>query len=149
MGCIGIVQMARGKIEHTNEECDEHTRLIIVAQGIVDGNDNPVGCLSVSRYITEQRTGNSHYQRRRNTLARHIAYAEDKLVVADIEVVQVATDSLCGCHLSVNVHVVALRECRVCLRQHRHLDVVGNLQLTLNRGFGGSGTLQLLNIIRQ
>ena len=96
--------------------------------------------------VAEQRARYRHEQRGGNSFAANVADAEDKLLVVDVEVEQVATHSLGRLQRSEDVDVVAVGIGWECFGQHRHLDVVCYLQLTLKGRFLCRRALELLHI---
>ena len=101
------------------------------------------------RRTAEHATGHSHNQRRRHTLACHIAYTEVEFLVADKEVEEVAAHLLGRNHLAKDIDIGALWERRIDLRQHALLDVAGNLQLLLQSCIRGCGLPKFLDILRK
>ena len=97
----------------------------------------------------EQHFRHRHKQGGRHALARHIADAEEQMLIADMEVEQITAHRLRGCHMTVDVDIMTLREGRVLTGDHRHLNVVGNLQLIINGRLLGSGLLQILHILSE
>ena len=149
MAGIGIEQTARGEVEHTHEEGDEHEGVVALAHGAVDGFDDELWRGVGHRGTAEHAACHSHHQGGRHTLACHVADAEIELLVADEEVEEVATHLLGRHHLAEDVDVCALRERRIDLRQHLLLDVAGNLQFLLHRHIRGRRVLQFLHVVRQ
>ena len=103
----------------------------------------------MGRNIAEQRTRDSHEHRGRNTLARNVANAEKQLVITNIEIEEVATYRLGWRQRTIDINIVAFWIGWEGLRQHRHLDVVGNFQLTLYRSLLGCGVAQFADIMFQ
>ena len=103
----------------------------------------------MGRNIAEQRTGNSHKHGSGNTFTTDIANTEEELIVANIEVKKVATYCLGWCQRTIDVNIVTLRIRRESLRQHRHLDIMGYLKLTLHRCLLGCRITQLIDIAGQ
>ena len=141
--------MTCSQVEHTRKECDKHIGFIAFCQCIVEGISNTLRVSNMGRDIAEQRTGDSHKHGRGNTLARHVANAKEELIVTDIEVEEVATHRLGWCQRTIDIDIVALRIGRESLRQHRHLDIMGYLQLTLHSCLLGCRITQLIDIAGQ
>ena len=127
--------MTRRQVDDAEEERDEHAALVVVArQGIVHQ------CTYFGRGHTlrgqclEQTRGLCHEQRGRHSLARYVANGKVQAVVLQHVAVQVATDLTGWGHRGIHVEAVANGE---VVRHHRHLDVAGNLQFTLDAFLGG------------
>ncbi len=99
--------------------------------------------------ITEQRAGNSHEEGGWNTLARYIANAEKQLLVADVEVEQVTSNTLGWCQRTIDVQIITFWVGRERLRQHRHLDIVSHLHLILDSSLLGCSIAQIFDIASQ
>ena len=99
--------------------------------------------------ITKQCAGDGHHQRCRHAFAGNVADAEEQFIVAQEEVKEVATDTLGRRQHAVNLYLVTMRECGERLRQHSHLNMVCNIQFTLNSGFRGGSILQFLHVALQ
>ena len=149
MAGIAVEQKTGGQVEHTHEERHEHVHLVHVGNRLVDGLHDVVGQRLMGRHGAEGRTRHRHEERGGSTLARHVADAEEQLVVAEIEVEQVATYLLGRCQRGKELHVVAVVLRRELLGQHTHLDVTGNTEVALYRGLLGGGGLQLVDVFHQ
>lgn len=86
---------------------------------------------------------------RGHAFAGYIADAEEQFVVAQEEVIEVATDTFGRCQHAVNLYLVTMRKSRERLRQHGHLNMVCDIQFALNSSFRGGGFLQFLHIALQ
>ena len=135
-GCIvtgiAIFQMAVGKIQDSAEECNEHVVLIHLGHTLVHYRNYLAWTVLMRRHGTEQASGDSHYQRRRNTLAGNVSDAEDEFLIPDEEIVEVSTNFPCRNKGSTHVDVMPFREWREDLGDHGHLYVACDLELTLH-----------------
>ena len=147
--CITVVQTACRKVEHAHEESHKHVGLVHVGNGLVHRCHDAVGHGLVSRHGAEGRTGDSHEERSWHTLTRHVANTEEELLIAEIEVEEVATHLLGRRQRGIEHHVVAVVLGGEFLREHAHLYITGNAQVALYRSLLGSGILQLFNISHQ
>ena len=77
----------------------------------------------------EHAARDGHYKRSRNTLPTDVTNAEKQFLVADVEVVQVATHFLGRFHGGIDAHVVAVGVGWEYFRHHAHLYAVGDMQL--------------------
>ena len=82
-----------------------------------------------------------------DALAGHVADAEEELLVADVEVEEVAADFLGGRQRGVEQHAVLVVAGGELLGEHAHLDVAGNAQVALDGGLLGRGGLELLDVL--
>ena len=105
------------------------------------------GALLVGRYSAEEAPGHCHHQRRGDALAGDVAYAEEEFVVADEEVVQVASYFPCGHHDGSQVHVTPLLFRRQGLGQHSHLYLAGNAQLVVHLVLLGTDFLKMALVL--
>ena len=78
---------------------------------------------------TEQRVSYRHHQRRGHALAAGIANAEEELVIAQEEVVDVASHLAGGNQSAGNVDIAMAQ---VLVGQHVALDALGHLELTVD-----------------
>ena len=144
---VAVVQQTVVQIEHADKGGDEHVGLVAFGQRVVEGYHNMVGLGGVSRDVAEERPCDSHDQRGRHTLARDVADAEEELLVADVEVEEVAAHILGRCQRTVDVDVVALGVGWERLGEHGHLYVVGHPQLVLDGGLRGRRGLQVVDVL--
>ena len=128
---VAVAQLARRQIEHTDEKCDEHVRLIALRNIFVQRAHDTVRTALMGRNRAEKRVDHPHNQCGRNPFATHIADAEIEFLVADEIVVQVAAYHLGGDERSTNVDIIAF-SFRFGFRQHVHLDFSGDIQLAFN-----------------
>ena len=149
MAGIAVEHVAVAEVEHSDEEGNEHARVVAFDDGIVQRADNGVWLVDMLRDVAEQRACHCHHQRGGNAFSRYVADAEEELLVAQVEVEEVAANALGRGQLSENVDIVTLGEGREDFGQHGHLDVVGNAQLTLHGGFFRCSLLQLVHIVAQ
>ena len=63
------------------------------------------------------------------------------MIVDDENVVEIASDSLGGCHVGIDIHILPQTEIR---GHHRHLDITGDAQLTLDALLLSRHCLQLI-----
>ena len=68
MTSITIAHTSCWQVEYTNEERDEHIRLVHVGHRGIQCGNNTIGHRLMGRDRTEYRTGDSHEERRRYTL---------------------------------------------------------------------------------
>ena len=109
-------------------------------------SDNISRTLVVTCQITEERSRNSHIKRCRYALACHVADDKEQFVVVDDEVIQITAHLLRRRHGGKQFQIITLREGR---RNHAHLDIMGNHQLTLKALLASRRYLQVLNMLFQ
>ena len=103
--------------------------------------NDAVGHTLVRRVGSEQALSHHHKQGGRHTFTTDITDAEEKLIVAHEEVVEVASYFPGGIDTGIDIEIRALWK---VIRQHRHLDITGNAQLTLYALFLSGHFLQLV-----
>ena len=126
---VAVVQATSGQVEHTDEEGDKHARLIALAHRMVNHLHDAGGITLAGTNGTEQRVSHRHHQRRGHALAAGIANAEEELVVAQEEVVDVASHLAGGNQSAGNVDIAMAQ---VLVGQHVALDALGHLELTVD-----------------
>ena len=133
MPCVAIVEAARAEVKDTRKQGDEHVLLVsLAAEAVVHLTDNLRRTIHVRRETAKDGASHRHHDRRRHAFAAHVAHAEEQPVVADIEVKQVAAYLLGRDDLAVGVEVLVVGEWRETCRQHRHLNLTGDVQLVLH-----------------
>ena len=137
------------QVEHTDEKRHKHIGMVVLAHRIVHLTHDLRRTVNLHGDGMEQHFRHRHKQGSRHALARHIADAEEQMLIADMVVEQIAAHRLRGCHMTVNIDIMTFREWRVLTGNHRHLNVVGNLQLIINGRLLGSGLLQILHILSE
>ena len=90
-----------------------------------------------------------HDQRGGHALAGNVPDAEIKRVVKDEKIVNVTANGPGRVLLAENIDIVPVREGRVVLGQHRHLDLAGDAQFALHRHPLFGGGRQLVDIVRE
>ena len=146
---IAVAQETGLQVKHTDEQRDEHVQVVVLGQRLVKCLHDEAGLHLTGRHVAEQRARHCHEQRGGDSLARHVADAEDELLVVDVEVEQVATHRLGRHQRPEDVDVVAVGVGREGLGKHRHLDVVRYLQLALEGGLLCRRALELLHVSGQ
>ena len=149
MASITIGQVSGLQVEHTDNHGDKPSGIITVAQGCVDAAHHALGALLLIGEGAEEIAGDGHQQGCGNTLSRNVTYTEVEAVVADKEVVEVASHLLGGCHRAIDINVLTFRKCRISLRYHGHLYITGNGEFALHGGFFGSCFLEFLYVTGQ
>ena len=146
---ITIVQVACRKIKDTDKERYEQKVLVHLGYRRVHGGNDTVGHRLVSRNGTEDASGNRHEERSRNALARNVTDAEEELIIAEIEIEQVAAHLFGRNQRSIELYVVAIRISRELRGKHTHLDAACDMQVALYRSFLGSSILQFFDIFHK
>ena len=142
MASIAERQMACLQIEKTYKHGDKHAILIVLTrEGIVDAGADLCWHHALIGQRLEQSGGLCHKQRSGNSLATHIAYTEIEFVIVHDITIQVATNLTGRSHRGVHIESFYLWE---CAGHHRHLNVAGDTQLTLDTLFDGGSLLQLV-----
>ena len=144
MASVAIAQTARRQVENTEEQCYEHHRLVGIRHRLVHQVHDTCRIGLVGRECAEQRLCDCHHQRCRHGFSRHIANAEEQLLIADVEVEQVATHIFRWFQQSVYIYIVAVGIRWEHLRNHRLLYFAGNAQLTTDALLFGINLLQAL-----
>ena len=120
---IAVAQMSGAEVEHPGEEGDEDSQATVADDHIVHAaNDTHRLRLTLCQQ-TEGAADRGHHQSSGHTLAGNVADAEVEAVVAQEEVVEVATHGLGGGQRGINLQIRALRD--VC-PQNRHLYPAGH-----------------------
>ena len=65
---IAIAEAARGQVEHTDKQRDEHVGVVRVGHRVIDGGDNPSRVALLGSHDAHQTSGDSHHQRGRHPL---------------------------------------------------------------------------------
>ena len=125
---VAILQPAGRKVQHTQEEGDEHRRLIALATGFVHGSENVRRIVQARGDHTEKRLHHRHHHGGRNAFATHVTDDEKQFPVPDKIVVQVAAHLAGRFQGPVHIHVGPVGERRISLRQHLHLDFPGDVE---------------------
>ena len=146
---ITVVQATCWQVEDSDKEGDEHVSFVHVGYRLVHRSHDAVGHRLVGRHGTEGRACYRHEERGRHTLARHVADAEEELLVAEVEVEEVAAHLLGRSQRGKELHVVAVLPGGELLGQHTHLYLAGDAQVTLYRCFLGRRVLQFLDVSHQ
>ena len=97
------------EVQRTDKEGDKHVGVVAFSLCIVEGCHNVRRIGGIGGHVAEQRTRHRHKEGGWNTLARHVADAEVQLLVADVEVEEVATDTLGRGQRAIDVDIVAFR----------------------------------------
>ena len=146
---VAILHVSGFQVQHAHEQGDEHEGFVHLPDGFIDAVHDAVRQVLVGRYGAENGTGHRHEQGGGNTLAGYVANAEEELAVPEIEVEEVSSHFLGRRQGCVNLDVLAVRVGGKHLGQHSHLDLVGDVQVTLDGGLLCGGILQLANVPHQ
>ena len=93
---VAEAQSSRRQVEDSDKERHEHIALVVVAELLVDGLHDVGRVAGVGGGDAEQLLHDRHHDGRRHTLSRDVADAEEQLLVADVEIEEVATHFLRG-----------------------------------------------------
>ena len=146
VGSIAIGQVVGLHVEHAHKHSDKDIRVVGGGDGVVHLADDVGSTLVVACKVSEQCSCHGHIERCRHALSCHVADDKEELVALDDKVVEVAAHLLGRGHRRKEVEVLSLRERG---GDHTHLDVVGNLQLTLQAFLTGGGGLQVADVLLQ
>ena len=133
-------------MQHADEHRDEHPLFIVLSQLVVHAHGDVDRRHALGGQRTEQTGTLRHKQRGGHTLARHVADTEMEPVVLQHVTVEVAAHLPGRGHLGIHIESLVLGE---MTGHHRHLDISGDAQLTLETLLGGGGILQLVDIADQ
>ena len=146
MTAIAVFQMACLQVIRSDKQRDKHVRVVLIGQSLVHLTHDTIWFIHMSRDDTEQTTRHCHHQGGRDALARHVADTEEEPIVTDIEIIEITSNGLGWCQTAIDINVLTLRIRWEDLRKHRHLNVAGHLQLTLDTSFLLVDALQLLHL---
>ena len=76
--------------------------------------------------------GHCHDEGCRYAFSAHVADTEEQFILADIEIKQVTAHFFGREHHAVGIQVREIRERREPGRQHRHLDITGDIEFALH-----------------
>ena len=141
---IAVIEMAGTQVEYAYEHRHEVACRVLVTEIVIHRLHDGCGTVALSGLAPEHGTHDGHHQGCGNSLAADIANTEQEAVVAEEEVVEVATYLACRIDKGMEADVASLGE---GLGEQGHLDAVGNFEFLLYGGFLGSGCLQLLHIL--
>ena len=136
-------------VEYTGKHRNEHIRVVIFSNGVVKTANDIDRRFGVVRHDSEQSSCYSHNERCRNALSRYVGNDKIQFVVAQEEVVEVATHLLCRIEESIEVKLFAIRERREDFRYQTHLNTVGDRQFALDAFLGDSSNFQFLDMFLQ
>ena len=129
MSSITERQVTRLQVYQSQEERHEHQALIVFARECVVDAGTHLGRLHALFGQRLEEAGDlCHKQRGRHSLTADVAQTEIELVLVQHIAVEVATDFTGRRHQGIHVQSLPIGE---RAGNHRHLDVAGNLQLTL------------------
>ena len=121
---------AGGDLVDAEPDGDEHLRVVVLAELVVDGLEYLPGRRAHLRAVLEQGLGDDHEERGGHALAGDVGDHEREMVlVHEEEVVEVAADLLGGGHGGVDVELAALREGGEDAGQHARLYLRRHVQL--------------------
>ena len=149
MAAVAILQPSGSEVEHTDECGDEHHLVIVLGEGVVESHGYLGRRAVLLSHNSEHTSGRGHEETGGNTLSTDIAYAEIQLVVQQEVVIQVASDLPCRGHRCIEVQLLPFRERREHIRDHSHLDIVGNAKLALDTLLVSRSHFQLIDIGNQ
>ena len=149
VACIAVVQVACGQVEHSDEEGDEHVGLVHADHCSVHGCDNFVGLRLAGGDGAEHSPGDCHEKRGGHTFARDVADAEEELLVAEVEVEQVAAHIFGRGQRGIDLNVVAVGPCGELIGQHAHLYAACDADVPVYRSFLGCCVLQLFDVFNE
>ena len=129
MSRIAVAQVPCRQVEHTEEECHEHTRFVAATGRFVDGLHDTGGIALTGREGTEQRMDDGHDHCRRRTLATDVTDAEEQLLVTDVVVVEVAAHFTGWFQKASHLQLLTSH---LFFRQHALLNLAGHVKFTVN-----------------
>ena len=132
MAGIAVVESAAEKIESSDEHCHEHIVLVHLRHRIVHCFHHPFRSTLVFDDSAEQTPRDSHYQGSRNAFPADVSDTEPDVFFSNEKVVKVAPDLSCGSERSKNVYILSFPVRRNDLRNHPHLDSMGNVEFILH-----------------
>ena len=133
MASVAVTQLTGDEVEDTAEESDEHAVLVLFGHRVIHVGNNLGGTVLAAGDGAEEALGYRHHQCRRHTLTGNIANTEEELLIANVEIVKVATHLLGGDDAGGNVEVGAFGEGGEGLGDERHLYVATDAKLVLNQ----------------
>ena len=81
MARVGALHLPRGYFQDTQPHGDEHLRVVVLAQLVVDLLQHCLGGQAALSRRLQQRLGDHHEQRGRDTLAGHVRHDHRQMVV--------------------------------------------------------------------
>ena len=147
MAAIAVFQKSCFQVVRSNKQCDKHAGVVLIGQSLVHLTHDTVRFIHMGRDDTEQTTRHSHHQGGWDALSRYVADTEEELIVADIEIIEIASNGLGWSQTAVDINVITIWIRWEDLRKHRHLDVAGHLQFTLDTTFLLVDALQFFHLL--
>ena len=121
-------------VEHQALQRDEHPARILLDEFVVETTEDLVGPLDLPGERAQHGHGDSHEERGRNALPRHVSQRHDDTRVGHPQhLVEIAAHLTSRFDHRVNVEPGSSRQRRRVGRQDAHLDFAGNAKVSSHR----------------
>ena len=131
MPAVDVDQFARADIELRHEDRHEHHLVVVLTQLLIGKFHDVCEIVDAAHdEVFQDRLRDHHEQRGGNAFTAHVRNRYDQVIVVEhVEVVEIASDLARRIHCRVYVKLFSIGERRKYIRQHRLLNVHGNVEL--------------------